>query len=211
VISSDRFQLAIIGGFRFLQLEDEVNNNVQFLVAPSVPGFGGSRVNLSDDFRTRNNFLGGQVGLEAALRRGSFAIDLLGKVAIGRMQQVTNVEGATNVRSPDGSMTRFEGGLYALRSNIARHERDELAFIPEAGLKVGYDVTPHLTVTAGYSWIWVSTVMRAGTQIDPVVNVSQFPIRSGNGPLMGPARPSFKFETSSFWAQGLKFGLAVRY
>jgi hypothetical protein len=29
-------------------------------------------------------------------------------------------------------------------------------------------------------------------QIDPVINVSQFPIRSGNGPLKGPSPPGAK-------------------
>ena len=69
----------------------------------------------------------------------------------------------------------------------------------------------HLKVFAGYSLLWVNTVARAGEQIDPVVNVSQFPIRSGNGPLAGPARPAFDFHATDFWAQGVSFGLEMRY
>jgi hypothetical protein len=41
-----------------------------------------------------------------------------------------------DVLNPDGSMTFFRGGLYALRSNIGRRQRDELAFVPEVGLNV---------------------------------------------------------------------------
>jgi hypothetical protein len=44
-----------------------------------------------------------------------------------------------------------------------------------------------------------------------VVNVTQFPIQSGNGPLMGAARPAFNFNETDFWAQGLNFGLELRY
>lgn len=54
-------------------------------------------------------------------------------------------------------------------------------------------------------------MFRAGRQIDPVVHVSQFPIRSGNDPLVGPARPAFRFDGSDFWAQGLNFGLELKY
>ena len=77
------------------------------------------------------------------------------------------------------------------------------------GLNVGLQLTRHLKLYAGYSLLWVSTVARAGEQIDPVVNMTQFPIRSGNGPLVGPARPAFHFDGTDFWAQGLNFGLEL--
>jgi hypothetical protein len=106
---------------------------------------------------------------------------------------------------------RLEGGLLALRSNIGSHERDDLAFVPEVGLNIGLQLTRRLKTQAGYSFLWVSRVARAGEQIDPVVNVTQFPILSGNGPLIGPARPTLKFAETDFWAHGLNFGLEVTY
>lgn len=208
---SDTFHLTALIGFRYLNLEDEVTVGEQFRVAPGVPGFGGSAVGLRDEFRTVNRFYGGQVGLEAGGRFGLFTIDLRGKLGLGQMQQVAVVNGATDVLGPDGSRTSFLGGLYALRTNIGRHQRDELAFVPEAGFNLGLQLTRHLKLTAGYSFLWVSTVARAGEQIDPVVNVSQFPILSGNGPLVGPARPAFHFVGTEFWAQGLNLGLELRY
>ena len=78
-------------------------------------------------------------------------IDFRCKIAMGQMQQVADVNGATDVLNPDGSMTFFRGGLYALRSNIGRHQRDELAFIPELGLNVGIQLTRHLKLFVGYS------------------------------------------------------------
>jgi hypothetical protein len=211
LIGSDRFHLAALGGFRFLRLEDDLTSGEQFRVAPSVPGFGGSRVNLQDEFRTVNDFYGGQVGLETGVRFGRLTIDCRGKVALGEMHQGAEVRGATEDLRPDGSTTLFPGGLLALRSNGGLHQRDELAFIPEVGLNVGWQLTPHWKVSAGYSLLWVSTVARAGEQIDPVVNVTQFPIRSGNGPLVGSARPAFPFDGTDFWAQGLNFGLELSY
>jgi hypothetical protein len=208
---SDWFQLTALGGFRFLRLADEVTSAEQFQVSPNVPGFGGSKVTLQDDFRALNSFYGGQVGLEAGAQFGMLAVDVRGKLALGQMQQVANVNGATNDLSRNGTTTILQGGLYALGSNSGRHQRDELAFIPEVGLNVGLQLTRHWKAYAGYSFLWVSTVARAGEQIDPVVNVSQFPLRSGNGPLVGPARPAFTFNGTDFWAQGLNFGLEVSY
>ena len=98
-----------------------------------------------------------------------------------------------------------------MRSNSGRHRRERLAFIPEVGLNVGLQVTRRLKISAGYSLLWISTVARAGEQLDPVVNTTQFPIRSGNGPLVGPARPAFPFDESDFWAQGVRFGLELSF
>jgi hypothetical protein len=208
---AEECHLTALGGFRFLSLLDEVVSGEQFQVAPGVPGFGGSRVTLRDEFRTTNRFYGGQVGLRAGARFGLFSIDLQGKVGLGQMQQVGHVSGATRSVAPNGTTTTFQGGLYALRSNAGRHERDELAVLPEVGLNVGARLTPRLNLFAGYTLLWVSTVARAGEQIDPVVNVSQFPIRSGNGPLVGTPRPAFAFNGADFWAQGLNLGLELRY
>jgi len=69
----------------------------------------------------------------------------------------------------------------------------------------------HWKLYAGYSLLWITTVARAGEPIDPVVNITPFPILSGNGPLEGPARPAFNFNGTDFWAQGLNFGLELRY
>jgi hypothetical protein len=212
LIGSDTLHLAALGGFRFLRLEDEVTIGEHFRVAPDVPGFGGNTVGLQDAFRTVNRFYGGQVGLETGVRLGLLTIDFRGKIALGQMHQVAYVNGATGVLRPDGSTTLLPGGgLLALRSNSGRHQRDELTFIPEVGLTVGWQLTRQVKLSAGYSLLWVSTVARAGEQIDPVVNVTQFPILSGAGPLMGAARPAFHFDGTDFWAQGLNFGLELRY
>lgn len=204
LIESDWLHLLALGGFRFLRLEDHLTISDPFLTF-------GNTVGLVDDFRTVNRFYGGQVGLEAGVRRGTLTLDVQGKIAVGRMHQEVDINGVLHRLAPDGSTTTFLGGLYALRSNIGRHQRDELAFVPELNLNLGWQLTPRMRAYAGYSFLWISTVARAGEQIDPVVNTTQFPIRSGNGALVGPARPAFNFVSSDFWAQGLNFGLELRY
>jgi hypothetical protein len=211
LISSDQLRLVALGGFRFLGSDDDLTVDEQFAVADAVPGFGGNSVALHDEFCAKNRFYGGQVGLKATLRRSAVTIDFLGKIALGDMHEVLNINGATNVLKPNGSTTVFEGGLLALRSNIGTHERDELVFVPELGLNLSWHITRRLKACVGYSFLWVSRVARAGEQIDPVVNVTQFPILSGNGPLVGPARPALRFAETDLWAHGLNFGLQVTY
>jgi hypothetical protein len=211
LVSSEQFGLTSLGGFHFLSLDDVLTIDEQFKVANSVPGFGGNRVSLQDKFCTDNRFYGGQLGLKASAQHRAVIIDFIGKIAMGEMQQSVNINGATNVLRRNGSTTVFKGGLLALRSNIGDHERNELAFVPEIGVNIGLQFTRRLKACLGYSFLWVSTVARAGEQIDPVVNVTQFPILSGNGPLVGPARPALKFAETDFWAHGLNVGFELTY
>jgi hypothetical protein len=211
LVSSDTFHLTALCGFRFLRLEDELKIDEEFQVAPDVPGFGGSRVSVPDEFRTVNRFYGGQVGLKAEARLGLLTFDCCGKLALGQVQQVADLNGELDRLAADGSTTMIPGGLLALHSNSGRHQRDELAFVPEVDLDAGWQLTAHCKLCVGYSLLWVSTVARAGEQIDPVVNVTQFPLVSGAGPLQGPARPAFNFHGTDFWAQGLNLGLELSY
>ena len=117
---------------------------------------------------------------------------------MGEMQQNINITGATNVLRPIGSTTVFKGALLALRSNIGSHDRDELAFVPEIGFKTGLQLTRRLKACIGYSFLWVSTVARAGEQIDPVVNITQFPILSGQWPARGTSPAGIKIRRNRF-------------
>jgi hypothetical protein len=207
----DTPHLRALAGLRFLRLDDQVIAGEQFQVASDVPGFGGNKVRLQDEFRTVDSFYGGQLGLETDARLGRLTIDLRGKLAVGQMQQAAQVNGVTNVLKPDGSTTIFPTGLYAVQSNSGDQLRERLALIPEVDLAVGWQLTPHWKLYAGYSFLWASTVARAGDQIDPVVNVTQVRVKTPPGPLVGPARPALSFDGTDFWAQGLSFGLELKY
>src|SRR5207248_2478320 len=106
-------------------------------------------------------------------------------------------------------------------SNIGRYSTNSFAILPEEGIKLGYQVTPHTRLTLGYSFLYLTDVARPGNQIDTGVNRAQLPSftvvngqvvaipNSGQG--IGPARPGFLFQHSDFWAQGVSFGIEFRY
>src|SRR5262249_15763054 len=100
------------------------------------------------------------------------------------------------------------GGLLALSSNIGHHSSDAFAVIPEFGLNVGYQVTQHVRLTAGYNFLLLNDFWRAGNQIDLNVNPNLIPPST---PTAGPARPPFFGNESDFWVQGVQFGLEFRF
>jgi hypothetical protein len=86
--------------------------------------------------------------------------------------------------------------------------------MPEVGVNVGYQVTTHLRVFAGYNFLYLSNVIRPGDAIDPLVDAARipnFPLPGNPAPLAGITRPSPLVRTSDFWAQGISFGLQFNW
>ena len=110
-----------------------------------------------------------------------------------------------------GSRTIANGGILALPTNSGHFTHDPFAVVPEVGLNVGYQVTNRLRLFMGYSFLYWSNVVRPGDVIDRTVNLTQIPSNLGPGTLVGPARPAVVLKDTDFWAQGLNFGVAVRY
>jgi hypothetical protein len=204
--------LDLLGGFRYLEVDDGLNFTTRTAFAPDLAGLGGSSVVTSDRFGGRNTFYGGQVGMEAELHYGRFFVDLYGKVAFGEMHQVITINGTTVVTGSTGLSTALPGGLLALPSNSGRFSREAFAVVPEFGLNFGAQLTTHLRARVGYTFLYLSDVVRGGDQIDRTVNLTQRPGLFGTpGGLVGPARPVFDFRDTDFWAQGFNAGLEFRY
>jgi hypothetical protein len=99
------------------------------------------------------------------------------------------------------------GGLLVLPSNSGRFSSDRLGFASEVGLTLGYQLTDHVQLTVGYSFLYLTDVLRPGGQIDLAVNPSQLL----PGTLAGVRRPIFTPHSTDVWAQGINFGLVARY
>ena len=77
--------------------------------------------------------------------------------------------------------------------------------------KLGFCVTKHLDVFAAYTFTYLSSTVRPGEQINRTVNPTIVPVSHSFGMPVGPAQPSFTFQRTDFWAQGLNFGLEFSY
>jgi hypothetical protein len=205
------YRFDLLTGFRYLELDEGLRLTEDVQVLPTEPLLGGSHILLFDSFSTRNQFYGGQVGAAAEYRRGPWFVDLRGKIALGGVHQVINIDGGQVRVLPTGEVLSSKGGLLALPTNIGHFTRDRFAVVPEIGLQLGYQVTDSVRVFVGYSFLYLSNVVRPGDQIDRVLDVTQIPNFAFPARPTGLARPAVPFKGTDFWAQGINFGVEFHY
>jgi hypothetical protein len=155
------------------------------------------------------------VGARAWYDSGPWVGSVMGKLALGTMQQRVSISGflETNDFNNFGATQNFPGGYLALPSNSGDHSRNTFAVVPEAGVKVGYRLTPQATLYVGYALLYASSVVRPGEQIDRNINPTQSVAYGGDPPAkpLGPRQPTFSFNTTDFWAQSLSLGVVYRF
>ena len=121
------------------------------------------------------------------------------------------------VPQPAGVITPATGlprvtfqGLYAQKSNIGTRERTWFAILPELDLRLGVQFSESTRFYVGYTWMYLSSVVRAGEQIDVRVNPDFLP--GGPAVVAGPQLPNLhKPLRNDYWMQGLKFGMEILF
>jgi hypothetical protein len=199
------WRIDLLTGFRYLQLNDNLGIT-ENLLAP-----GGAGIVVNDAFGTRNNFYGGQIGIDMQFRRGRWSLNLMEKIALGDTQETVNINGSTVFMPVGGPASVQPGGLLALPTNIGHYTQNKFAIAPETEVKVGYQLTDRINLFATYSFVYLNQVVDTAHVIDRNVNPTQLPSLLGPGTLVGPARPIFVFKSSDFWAQGVSIGIEFRF
>jgi hypothetical protein len=196
-------------GFRYLKLDDTLTISEDLTVEGTNQALPvGTRIQLSDSFVTRNEFYGPQFGMTGEHRRsGGWYVSWRFLLGLGTTHKEATIAGSTTITQPGAAPVTYPGGLLALPTNMGRYTKNDFAVVPELNLNLGYQFTPNLRVFAGYSFLYWSNVTRPGDIIDLTVNTTQLP----PGQLVGPARPTFTWNDSDFWAQGINFGVELRY
>jgi hypothetical protein len=197
--SSDH-RVDLIGGYTYSNLESSLGLNttsVDLFTGNIIPN--GTVFDTRDLFETENEFHGGHLGILSSVVRNRLSLSTLAKISFGNMSQSSNIQGSTT-ESFDGMSSTTSGGIFSQDSNIGRLEQDTFAFIPELGVKLGYDVTQNLQATVGYTFVMWSSVALAGEQMDRTVDLVQ-----------ATTRPAPALIDSSFWMQGIDLGLNYRF
>ncbi|MFL5339681.1 MAG: BBP7 family outer membrane beta-barrel protein [Gemmataceae bacterium] len=209
LICSEGVRVDLVGGYRFLSLNDrlQIQENLVSLLAGAV----GTTIQVTDRFGTDNRFHGGQIGIAGELHSGRLFLDFRSLVALGASIETVTIAGQTVFTTPGAASVTLPGGLLAQPTNIGTNQTTDFAVVPEVNLNVGVNVTDNLRVFVGYSFIYWSSVVRAGQQIDLTVNSSQLPFLGAPGVLAGPARPAFTFTKSDFYMHGIGFGGQLRF
>jgi hypothetical protein len=213
------YRVDFLAGVRYLYLDESVEINEYIRVENELPPefsaferFAGATILVNDRFATRNQFYGGQIGLDGVIARGAWQFAARGKLGLGVTRQSIDITGSQTINYRDGFQENFTGGLLALPTNIGRYNNNEFTVIPEVNLNVGYRLTDCVLVYAGYSFLYWSRVVRPGDQIDRVVDVTQIPnfAPPGTQPT-GIPRPGVPFAQTDFWAQGLNVGVELSW
>jgi hypothetical protein len=220
------FRLGLLAGVRYLDLKEGLhiteNEISEVASAATMPALmPGTPILTTDRFDTRNQFVGGQLGLVGEFHKAPWYVEVRAKVALGETRQVLDITGDQFIAgvpqvSPPGM---GPGGLLALSSNIGHFSRDHFSVVPELGLTVGYDITSHMRVFVGYNFLFWSDVLRPGDQIDPVLDPRRIPNVLAMNPAFAAAtsgipfqpHPSVPFKQADFWAQGVNCGLEFHY
>lgn len=196
----------LLVGYRYMRLKDRLTIAEDLTsLDPANPG----QFAIQDQFETRNEFNGIEVGTVWDGGWYRWTWEVVAKTALGNVRQIVDIDGSTTATPLIGPSQTFSGGLLAQRSNIGYYSRDEFAVVPELGLTLGYLLAPRLRGTVGYTLIYWSRVARPGGQIDLDVNPDLLPPEAV--PFTGPLRPQFVFHDTDLWAQGLRFGLDYRW
>ncbi len=193
-------------GWRYLNLAEKlrINEDLNSL----LPSPDNGQFLIEDRFETGNSFNGVDLGLVWKGCQGPYSVDLLMRLALGSNHQDVTIAGATTLRGSGGDSNNFEnatGGLLAQRTNIGEYSRNQFAVVPELGVTLGCVISPQWRATIGYTFMYWSSVVRPGDQIDRDVNPNLFPPESN--PLAGLERPVFTFSESDLWVNGLSLGL----
>lgn len=209
LIYCDTVKLNLIGGFRYLDYTEDLLITSTTLFPTAIPELPDA-TSIADQFLCTNEFAGAQVGFQGEWRSRRLFLGYTGKVAIGNMHQVIDVDGVTQ-QSVGPITTTTPGGLLAVGSNISHLSRNDFACVTEGSIKLGYQWTQRISTYIGYNGLYTSRVVRPGLQIDPVVNPTLVPVSAQYGLDFPPQRPIPQFRSSEFWAQGLIFGMSMNF
>jgi hypothetical protein len=171
----------LVGGYRFFRFREGLGLE-ENLISRDEGGLVeiGTRIDVFDRFSAKNTFHGGELGLDMAWEKGPLSLELLATVALGNVHQVVEIRGLTRVRTPGDPATERTGGLLALPSNMGAISRDEFAALPQLGANLRWQVSDHLEVTCGYSWLLLTSAVQTGDQIDRTVDGPDARLRLSN-------------------------------
>lgn len=201
-------RIDLVGGYHFSLIDDGLTIENTSTVTGGTNYPIGTVFTGIDDFNTRNEFHGGAIGVWYERYRGPWTISALAKVSIGQNNQSIRIRGSNTVVDIGGGSITTDGNLLAQPTNIGEWSQTKTIWIPELSLNLSRQITQRWDVTIGYTFLYWSSVVTAGDQIDTVVNGTQ--LLGGN--LVGPARPAEpNFVDTSYWVHALSLGMNFRF
>ncbi|KLU05703.1 putative signal peptide and transmembrane protein [Rhodopirellula islandica] len=195
-------------GYRFLQLDDRlaIHDERRYL----VDGGGvdaGTLLEQTDNLSVENRFHGATMGIRSTTSGDVWSFNTQVQLGIGVMHSSVAASGSSLRSEPQAGggviTSQSNTGLLVRSTNSGVREFDELAVAPEIQLSVTRHFWNDWDVTIGYQFLYLSRVMRAAEQIDPLLNLSDLSI----GGFEGSRRPDPEGTYNDLLAHGITFGV----
>jgi hypothetical protein len=212
------FHLVGLAGVRYLDLDENISigtdragNGTSALTFLGTDVGSQAIVVTEDAFHTRDQFVGGQLGLRTDYIFDRCFVGMSTLLAFGGTEETASIHGTTALFTPRSSPLPANGGLYALPSNSGQFRRDDFGFVPEIQVRGGVLLTPWCKLTVSYDFLYWSRVARPGNQIDLEVDARQVPTSASFTATAAPTSPGTSVDRTSFWMQGITLGLEFTY
>ena len=189
LICGDDIRLDALIGYRYAHLHEGLHLYNKRMSADDF------LIRTKDHISDSNQFHGGQFGLSGEYRIDRWYLDFTGKVVLGEVFTSTEEQGAFRVNTVVDPF-----GFYSRPAVSGDRSSSRFAVMPAANLTFGRQVFEHGRVFVGYSFQYLSSVIRPADILDPIPTL--------NGPGFGMRREA---TTSDFWAQSVNLGLELRY
>jgi hypothetical protein len=202
------YRLTSMFGYRYYRYDESIR--IRQALTTTDPNFAaGTQAFTSDSFSTRNEFHGLDIGFRSQFFWENLTLDVLTKVAAGRLSRTITIDGNQVVTAPGAAPVVQSGGLLAPGSSNASFGSGDWKVMPEAGVMLSWQIRPNLSARMGYSFMLLNGVARAADQIDTTINPNLLP--GANAALGGPIRPTANTIRTDMWIQSINFGVQWTY
>ncbi|VTR99466.1 BBP7 family outer membrane beta-barrel protein [Tuwongella immobilis] len=208
LICGKPLRLDFLAGYRYFRVGESLTlmgQRVSLGDQPDLPS--GSAASFLDRFTTRNNFHGGQIGLNSVFAWRDFRFDVTGKIAFGVNHDLLTVNGEREILTPTGGLVKLPGGIYSASNSLGSSHGIDFAVLPEINCKFGYQITDHIQAYLGYNFLYLNNIKRPGAQIE----LASIPPTLGTDSGIYPPQNAHRDVTQDFWLQGITLGMEFRY
>lgn len=198
-----RMRTDIIFGYQFGRIDE--NLNVSAFTSNPLIGSWEHR----DTFAVENEYHGGHFGLQGDFRYGRWGLEMLAKFAFGNMHQTVQIEGVGEFRDLGGNPFPTSGLLAQASTNAGTHIQDRFSFMEDVKVAIAYWPSSRFKISAGYSLMYWSSVVRPGEHID--YGVDGRILLDPTNPPANAVRPAFSFRPVGFFIHGMNLSMEYRF
>jgi hypothetical protein len=211
--------ISVLGGYRYYHQDSLVFLHQEYRIVddmglPSGTPDEGTQVFGSEKFAGRNEFHGGEIGIQGRIQRRRWWCEGLAAVALGGTERVVFVEGSTLFVDPipaNNVPPNVDGGvlLTSSETNFGRYTDNKFQAVPRFRIGAGWQLNEWLGFRAGYNLV-IWDIVQAADHLPPglAVDPRNIPEVQGGGGA-DPAFPGIR-ETTMV-SHGLDLGLELSF